>query len=207
MKYWFKRLLAGAIAFAVAPHLSASVRNTSDNEPLTRLAEWVLQTGVQTVVRSHILEAMMLPPSDMPVRERGFRVSGETFTHVCSVSTAPAFRDLIFFALVNEGDGSATVWRTSRDGRLISTVQFNAGAALSISNEANRLQFAAEKAYFLAQVHPQISSPADRSKRSAEQPPSRLPFGPEVSLIASNPLVLPVIIFALVIGARSARRP
>jgi hypothetical protein len=48
----FESLLAVAIAFAVATHLSASIGNTSGNEPnepLGRLAEWMPQSGVQTV--------------------------------------------------------------------------------------------------------------------------------------------------------------
>ena len=50
---------------------------------LKALSEWVLQTGAQSAIRSHIVEVMELPAMDMPVRERGFRITGETMTHVC----------------------------------------------------------------------------------------------------------------------------
>ena len=112
-------LRAFVVLLLVAPSLAASIPKTIQPPALKALSEWVLRTGAQSVVRSHIVEVMDLPAMDMPVRERGFRVTGETMTHVCSVSTAPGYADLLFFALVNEDDGSATIWRTTTSGELI----------------------------------------------------------------------------------------
>ena len=109
-------LAAIAIALLLTPVARASVPRAGEATPLKPLAEWLLRTGKPSVVRSRILEAMNLPALDMPVRERGFRHEGERITHVCSICTASGYSDLIFFAQVDESNGSATVWRTGPEG-------------------------------------------------------------------------------------------
>ncbi len=208
----FLRALSYALALLFAPYLAASVPAAAKEEQsvsLNKLAEWVLQTGIQTVVRGHIIEAMGLPAFDIPVRERGFRVIGEEFTHVCSVSGAFGSHDLVVFALVDEATGNATIWRTARDGQLIKTVRFQDGLARSIPNDTERRQFEAEKAYFLSKPESQkMDSHAQREPAgtAARQRSGRRPLGSEMDVLVSNPLVLPVIIIALVAGARSSYR-
>ena len=201
------------VSLLLTSSVAGSIPKTIQPPALRALSEWVLQTGAQSAIRSHIVEVMHLPAIDMPVRERGFRVTGETMTHVCSVSTAPGYTGLLFFALVNENDGSATVWRTTTSGELINTVRFFAGVAVLIPNEEARSIFDAERAYFLKKLQqlPRNFTDASLDKASLDSiaAPKRLrsmPLGLEARVIASNPLVLPVIIFALVIGARSTRR-
>ena len=65
------RHLRFASAFWVLSLLQsdASINNHDATENLVRLAEWVRQTGRETVVRAHILAAMDLPAVDKPSRE------------------------------------------------------------------------------------------------------------------------------------------
>jgi len=91
----------------------------------------------------------------MPVRERGLRDQGERITHVCSVSTAPGYQDLVFFAQVDESDGSATIWRTGPDGALVSTVRFADGKVERLPNEQFISEFTAEKLIFLTKMRMQ----------------------------------------------------
>ena len=141
-----------AIALLLASDSNASVPPTGEAKPLKSLSEWLLRTGKPTVMRSRILEAVNLPAIDMPLRERGFRHQGERITHVCSVITTPGYQDLLFFAQVDESDGSATIWRTGWDGALVSTVRFAEGKVERVPNEHFISGFTAEKLIFLTKM-------------------------------------------------------
>ena len=82
---------------------------------------------------------------DLPVRERGFRHEGERLTHVCSVSSVPGYADLLFFAQVDESNGDATVWRTSPEGVLASTIRLTGGVVERVPNEGFKSEFDTEK--------------------------------------------------------------
>ena len=134
-------------------------------------------------MRSHIVEVMRLPAVDLPVWERNFKVTGEKLTHVCSVSRLPTHRRFLFFALEDESDGSATIWRTSTEGELLDTVRFFNGVAVRVPNELERQQFLSEQTYFMSNLPLQWQSVAldkpDRGER----------FNSELMLIASSPWV------------------
>jgi hypothetical protein len=148
------------IWFACAPQLATAVF-ANHSRPLRPLAEWVRKTGVETVVRGHIVETMGFPPVDLPVRERGFRVTGENLTHVCSVSTAPQYADFLFLATVKESDGSALVWRVSLEGELLDAIRFFQGIAVRVPKTEDYQQFLAEKLYFLKKLQSQSGTNAN----------------------------------------------
>ena len=126
------------------------------------------------------------------------------------MSTAPGYADLLFFALVNEDDGSATVWRTSTSGDLISTVRFFAGVVVLIPNDEARSAFNAERTYFIKKLQQLSTKAPDASSdkasvdstRAARMPLQSPPLRMEARVIASKPFVLPVVIIALVLGAQ-----
>ena len=148
-------ILALAIGVSVVPVSSFATAYHRKTSPLKPLRQWLLRTGKVTVVRGRILEPMNLPAVDMPVRERGFRHKGERLTHVCSVSTMFGYQDVLFFAQVDESDGSATIWRTGQDGTLVSTVRFSRGGVERIPNKRFNSDFVAEKLFFTTQMRVQ----------------------------------------------------
>lgn len=112
------------------------------------MIDWVLRSGVSTVVRANITRAAGLGESDIAVRERGFFTRGRRYTEVFAVATK--LRDVVIIARVDERDGSAIAWRTSRTGRLQATVSFVPPAEpkqVSPSAEENA-QFEEAKNYF-----------------------------------------------------------
>ena len=142
--------------FVAASFFNAVASNQSaQNTSFGSVVEWVLKTGSRTVIRARVVEAMGLPASDMPVRERGFRVYGERLTRVCAISIEPAHRDLVFLSLLDESTGDGTVWQTMREGRLIKTLRLHDGAVESISNQDAESEFEAQKKYFLAKAEGQ----------------------------------------------------
>jgi hypothetical protein len=92
------------------------------------------------------------PAKDLPVRERGFRHEGERLTHVCSVSSVPRYADLLFCAQVDESNGGATVWRTSFEGVLASTVRVTGGVVELVPNEGFKSGFDTEKLIFTTRM-------------------------------------------------------
>jgi hypothetical protein len=132
--------------------VSGSVSQPGQIEPLKPLADWLRRTGKESVVRGPILKAMDLPANDMPVRERGFRHEGGRLTHVCSVSLVPGYADFLLFAQVDESNGDATVWRTSFEGVLVSTVRFADGVVERVPNEECKSGFDAEKVIFTTKM-------------------------------------------------------
>ena len=91
-------------------------------EELAPVVDWVLKTGATTVVRANITRAAGLGDSDVAVRERGFYVRGRQHTDVFAVATDRS--DVVIIARVDESDGSAIAWRTSKSGKLEATVLF-----------------------------------------------------------------------------------
>ena len=144
--------IAAVLIATLATIVSGSISLPGQSQPLKPLADWLQRTGKESVVRARILEAMDLPAKDMPVRERGFRHEGERLTHVCSVSSVPRYADLLFFAQVNESNGDATVWRTSFDGVLVSTVRFTGGVVERVPNEQFKSGFDTEKLIFTTRM-------------------------------------------------------
>ena len=139
------------IFFALLAPAAASLPPSGDSAPQPQLAQvvdWVLTTGVQTVVRANITRAAGLGKSDVAVRERAFRVQGRQYTDVAAVATE--LRDLVILARVNESDGSAIVWRTSSSGKLVGTVSFipPAEPTLIEPSPVHNAQFEALKHYF-----------------------------------------------------------
>lgn len=116
-----------ALAFALltlVPAARGLVPDPSQEqaEELSPVVDWVLRTGVSTVIRSNITRAAGLGEIDVPVRGRGFFTRGARFTEVFAV--ASELSDVVIIARVDEADGSAIAWRTSRAGRLEATVSF-----------------------------------------------------------------------------------
>lgn len=125
---WFIQTRAAAAAFFVScislcpasvPDLS---HRAAPKEELSPLVDWVIATGVVTVVRSHIARAAGLGEADIRVRERGFHTPGRRYTELCAVATQ--LGDAVIIGRVDEATGSAIVWRTSRTGRLEAAILF-----------------------------------------------------------------------------------
>ncbi len=156
--------IAAVLIATLATIVSGSVSQPAQRQPLKALADWLQRTGKESVVRAPILEAMDLPAKDMPVRERGFRHEGERLTHVCSVSSVPRYADLLIFAQVDESTGDATVWRTSFEGVLTSTIRFTGGVVERVPNETLKSGFDAEKLIFTTRMRLD-----QRDQKQAEQ--------------------------------------
>ena len=160
------------------------------SEPRARgvkpVAEWVLKTGAPTVIRGHILRAMDLEDTDVAVKQRAFRKTGELLTHVCAVSIGPDDGELIFFSLVDERDGTAVVWRTSSAGEVVSTVLFAGGVATRVPDVQFRDEFAREKMYFFEKMRARnTASASGGSSRKAAHA-----FRQKRLLAAVHPFVL-----------------
>lgn len=141
--------------FAVLHGAVASLPPSGHSAPeqeLARVVEWVLRTGVPTVVRANITRPAGLGDSDVAVRERGFFVQGRQYTDVMAVATE--LRDVVILARVDESDGSATAWRTSRSGKLEATVSFMPPAEPTLIEPSaiQNAEFEALKRYFTAMM-------------------------------------------------------
>ena len=182
--------------------VAAASRSPHANVNPPQLLEWVGKTGRPTVVRANIARAFGLADHDIPVKERGFHVSGEQFTHVCSVGSGAGYEGLLFLASVDESDGRAKVWRMSQNGRLLATVTFDGVVAEAVLNSRFASEFAAELDYFVrrGQFGVSPSSPAPPAPQKGTQshgvvrPPRGGLFQPELMLTASGPLALPAIL-------------
>ncbi len=143
-----------AISLLLATGSSGSIPKIDEATlPLSDVFEWIQRTGKPSLIRARILKAMDLPSArDMPVRERGFRHEGERITHVCSISAAPEPSSLMFFAQVDESNGSAVVWRTALDGKIVGTAQFDGDKVKRVPNEQLKAGFETEKLFFLTRM-------------------------------------------------------
>lgn len=199
--------------------VAAASRSAGADANPSLLLEWIDQTGRPTVIRANIARAFGLADQDIPVKERGFNVSEEQFTHVCSIGFGAGYEGLVFLASVDESNGSATVWRTDKNGVLLATVTFDDGAVENVPNWRFAAQFGSELDHFLKRARSAKfradSGPTPRDRRSAElsdapnglgHTPRYAPFLLETMLIASSPLALPAIITILATGALSARK-
>lgn len=149
------RVVGTAIFVAMLASAFASLPPSGHSAPeqeLERVVEWVLRTGVQTVVRANITRAAGLGASDVPVRERGFQVQGRQYTDILAVATE--LPDVVIIARVDESDGSAIAWRTSRSGKLQATVSFvpPAEPTLIEPSAVQNAQFEALKHFFAAMM-------------------------------------------------------
>jgi hypothetical protein len=184
---------------------------------LASLAEWLDTTGTPTVMRAPVAEALGFANADLPVRERGFRGKGEQLTHVGSVIAIPGYNDVVFFALVDESTGNATVWRAHRSGDLVASVIFVNGEATTNPDQQTREPFIAEKDYLLRQMRdrlfrasppnsPSCASPMPKAAlttmpEAATSLPSRKTALPsELTVLFAAPWVLPAIALILVLG-------
>jgi hypothetical protein len=131
--------------------VSTADKDESDlNTTLAHVFSWVSKTGVSTVVRAHVASACGLGQKDISVREKGFREKGERFTHVFAVVIEPSMSGNVFFAQIDEADGSGVTWYCSPWGQLISTILLHGGmTAISTDNRNLEFELAAEKRYFL----------------------------------------------------------
>jgi len=125
---------------------------------------------------------------------------------------------LLFFAQVDESDGSATVWGTSLKGELTSTVRFADGVVERIPNDELKADFATEKFIFLTKMRMQPAGQehtSDRPNRSGfrrssqaspthkeQQRPAVL--GSETLVFLLNPWTFPVIVMILALGVHRA---
>jgi hypothetical protein len=210
----FANWTVGAVFMGCVGIIAVS-STTRPDAPLEPLAEWIDQTGNPSVIREPIVHALGLPGGDLRVRERGFRKTGEQFTHVCSVSPRPALKNKIFFASIDEATGDALVWMADRRGQLEKSASFVNGLATRNSNNRLESAFQAEKAYFRVQLRDQIyrTRPASPPPTPAYDVTTRVLSGDhrattlssEAILLFSNPWVIPAI--GLVLAAASQRRP
>ena len=127
----------------------ASIPPDAENATLTAIVNWVLETGKDSIIRKNISAAIGLPPTDVRVRERGFRGPGDSHTHVCAVLVENVGDHVICFALVDEATGDGLVWRVSPDGTILYTLRLLDGTVERVSNEQLRSAFEMEKVYFM----------------------------------------------------------
>lgn len=219
-----RRFTPAVALMVMTGRLLASIGQDAQGGPLQNLADWVRDTGPVTVMRGKIIAPIGFPDRDLAVNERGFRERQEPLTHVCAVPSEST-GDTLFFAVTDERDGSAIVWRTSKTGHLTGTVRFTGGIAQRVPDEDFHSQFVREKSYFIGKLPP--SEPRDAVQATprdgiAPQPnreliveqstPARvaqrrsLPLQQELLVVATFPWVLPVIVACLVVAARRTIR-
>jgi hypothetical protein len=138
-----------ALGMAGAPRCFASI--SAPDERIDDLIGWVLQTGRSVPLKKDIAVLMGVAAEDIMVKERGFRIRGESITHV--VGVRPGHRqgriDLYFFARVIEADGSGVIWVSSPSGKLERTVFMDPEEGFKLlSNEDQLGEFLSEREYF-----------------------------------------------------------
>ncbi len=127
----------------------ASVPELQEKDELAAAVNWILETGVTTVIRHNIVDALGLGDEDIRVKERGFRPHGARFTEVMAVTVGTSLRkQIVFIAKVDEADGSCVVWQTSANGHLVATVTLEPRVG-SLSEGNGNAGFAVTKAKFL----------------------------------------------------------
>jgi len=139
-------LASGTLGFSL---VAAAGRFAHANANPSHLLEWIGQTGRPTIIRANIARAFGLGDHDIPVKERGFNVSGEQLTHVCAVGSGAGYEGLVFLASVDESDGHAKVWQMSQNGALLATATFSGVVAKPVPNSHFMSEFAAELDYFI----------------------------------------------------------
>jgi hypothetical protein len=193
-----------------------SSREITFQRSLSQVGEWIDRSGKITVIRANIAEKLGLQNVDLRVHERGFRIRGEQFTHVCSTADLPGFQEIMFLALVDEATGDAVIWRATRTGDLVRTARFEDGLAKTVPNETEQTAFAVEKEYFLKRFRAETfrNNPAPPYTLQATPRPLELAveanvrtrsrqatLPSEITVLLLYPWVIPVVIAALVMGA------
>lgn len=179
--------------------------STRANVSVAAVTRWVQATGRPTVIRAPIARALGLPVSDVAVRERGFRVTGEKLTHVCAVAIDD---NITFFASTNEETGDAVIWRPDVAGSLVATAAFSNGSATRVTNESLYAQFVSERDYFLYKAQNSAEKPRSTTTVPAlviKPSPSPRPVkvaraDGELPLLFLYPWVIPVVIGTLIAG-------
>jgi len=195
-----------------------SSRQAAFRTSLSQVGQWVDQSGKITVLRGNIAEILGFQGVDLRVHERGFRITGEQLTHVCSTTDLPGFEEIIFLALVDENTGDAVIWRGTRNGDLVMTARFVDGSPKTVPNDTGQVSFDAEKEFFLKKMRAETfrsnPTPSDTLQalpgplESAVDPKVKTPsrhvgLAPEITTVLLYPWVIPVVIAALVMGASS----
>lgn len=229
-RHWFRAEVLVFLAFSIAigslfTVLASSaypLATTNGQSSLAPVATWVEATGKPTVIRGPVAETLGLGKTDVRVRERGFRVSGDPLTRVCSTVDAADSADIVLLALVEETTGDAFLWRATRQGELISSATFVSGIANKVDNQVAATAFVAQKDYFTRKMRletfrthpapettPQIQLPSDSNDQERTVRPLRKPaFYSEVMVLLSSPWAIPAIAIVLVMAGahRPARR-
>jgi hypothetical protein len=136
-----------ALGMAGAPRCFASI--SAPGEGIDDLIGWVLQTGRSVPLKKDIAVLMGVAAEDITVKERGFRIRGESITHVVGVRPGQGGIDLYFFARVIEADGSGVVWLSSPSGKLERTIFMDPEEGFKLlSNEDQLGEFLSEREYF-----------------------------------------------------------
>jgi hypothetical protein len=204
------------LASALVCSPAYSSRETAFHTSLSQVGEWIDRSGKITVLRASIAEKLGFQNVDLRVHERGFRIAGEQFTHVCSTTDLPGFEEIILLALVDEATGDAVIWRATRSGDVVRTARFEDGLAKTVPNETEQTPFAVEKEYFLKRFRAETfrNNPAPPYTLQATPRPLELAveanvrtrsrqatLPSEITVLLLYPWVIPVVIAALVVGA------
>ncbi len=202
-------------AFVATSPMNASIGgDASQPNSLEPLKQWALQTGKPTVMRGVIVRAMGFPDRDIEVRERGFQMRGETLTHVLAAPIDAAHDDALFFAVTDERDGSAVVWRSSTRGETTKTVRFADGVAIQAPTATSAAAFGAEVNYFRRKMT-EVADNNMQNDGTPTAPPAvssrATPLRPQVLsserfVLAMFPWMAPVIVGFLVYAARGSVR-
>lgn len=163
-------------------------RQSVSPDELSPLVDWVSATGVVTVIRGHIAAAAGLGNFDVPVRQRAFQQAGAKHTDVIAVATD--WLDVVLIARMDESDGSATVWRTSRDGRLEATVAFlpPAEPELIDISPAGAAEFAAVKRFLFQMMAQRQREERLKASAAVAVPSPAVENSPAAIMSAENPL-------------------
>jgi hypothetical protein len=124
---------------------------STPNQSVDDLIGWVIQTGRVVPLKKDVAIAMGVAAEDIRVKERGFRITGESLTHVVGVrpGVGPGGIDLYFFARVMESTGSGVIWLSSSYGKLLRTIFIDPSEGVKIlSNEDQLGEFLSEREYF-----------------------------------------------------------
>ena len=154
---------SGASANPVAAAVAGKAVAQSDaDQPLGRLADWLLDQGKSSFVGGGVANAFGFEYADIPARGKVYHQkndnlpSGEELLSTVLVSTQNVHVDIFMGHNKKIGDpgnvGSGPMWLTSPSGILRATVYYDGRTAMRVPNELYSAEFESRKAYFLTKV-------------------------------------------------------
>lgn len=146
-----KRAAVGLLVFATCfTRIVAQNTSSLTDGELGRLADWVVQSGKQTVLNAPAAEAMGLGKSELPMHGLAFKPPGDDHLHIVLVGTSRGETDIVVTHTTLDQVGP--MWLTSPTGVLKKTIYENAKGIAVVTDGRFNADFEAQKAYLLSKI-------------------------------------------------------